>query len=352
VKGVIPLILALSLTCCGGNVRTPAQFEPSSGVIICWPLNIPENLVRDLSENVTVYVIIQDSVAKAEAASCFERIQAHNAEFIEAPVSSPGFIWVRDCGPVFTVRKGRLCIVDPEYNCHRETDDAVPRKLSHALGIPYKKSRLVWSGGNFMTDGKGMAVSCDHILKDNGYNEKRIRRIARRELGITDFHFVPDAQSINMNHIDCWAQFLSPGKVLVARVPKYDSRYNGYEAAAEWFSKLESTDGQRFEVFRVDIPAYDTLAPYTNSLILNKCVYVPLGVSEQYDSLALQVYRDALPDYTVKGYKSVKGRYWSSGEQVFRGIEWLNTDALHCRTIGIPAVRGRDKNIRKSEYDI
>jgi len=332
----IPLLFVLSLACCGRDVRTPAEFEPSSGVIICWPLNIPKDLVRDMSDNVAVYVIVQDSLSKLEAMHCFNQMHVDNAEFIEIPVASPGFVWVRDCGPIFTVRKGRVCILDPEYNCHRESDDAVPRELSRALGVPYKKSHMVWAGGNFMTDGKGMAVSCDHFLKDNGNNEKQIRRIAKRELGITEFFFVPDAQGINMNHIDCWAKFLSPGKVLVARVPKYDFRYEDYEAAARWFSNLETHDCRKFEVFRVDIPANDTLTPYTNSLILNNCVYVPLGTSEYYDSLALQVYRDALPDYTVRGYKSVNGRYWSSGEQVFRSKEWLNTDALHCRTIGVP----------------
>lgn len=64
------------------------------------------------------------------------------------------------------------------------------------------------------------------------------------------------------------------------------------------------------------------LAPYTNSLILNKTVYVPLGTSERYNSAALNVYQNAMPGYTIVG---VKG-----------GSEpWENTDALHCRTRGI-----------------
>jgi len=211
-------------------------------------------------------------------------------------------------------------------------EDDVPKRLAKTLGMPYRKADIIWPGGNFMTDGMGLAISCEHILKDNGYNEKKIRRVAQRKFGITDYRFVKDAQGINMNHIDCWAKFLSPEKVLIARVPEYDSRYEDYEAAADWFSRLETNSGGTFEVYRVDVPGYDTLAPYTNSLIINRHVYVPLGALDSYDSLALQVYKDALPDYTVEGYKSVQGKYWSSGERIYRSLEWLNTDALHCRT--------------------
>ncbi|MDP4147678.1 MAG: agmatine deiminase family protein [Bacillota bacterium] len=73
-----------------------------------------------------------------------------------------------------------------------------------------------------------------------------------------------------------------------------------------------------------DEPA--TTAAYTNSLILNKHVYVPLAGSRyaEYDEAALEVYRKALPDYTVHG---IIGK---------PEAPWLGTDALHCRTHGVP----------------
>ena len=69
-----------------------------------------------------------------------------------------------------------------------------------------------------------------------------------------------------------------------------------------------------------------TTAAYTNSLILNDHVYVPLAGKghEQHDVEALQVYGNALPDHTIVGI---------AGKPEF---PWLGTDAMHCRTRAIP----------------
>jgi hypothetical protein len=72
-------------------------------------------------------------------------------------------------------------------------------------------------------------------------------------------------------------------------------------------------------VFRVSSPGGQ---PYTNSLILNDRVYVPIMSStpSSTDNAALEVYRQAMPGYTVTGI------YYNS---------WQSTDALHCRAMGM-----------------
>ena len=77
-------------------------------------------------------------------------------------------------------------------------------------------------------------------------------------------------------------------------------------------------------MYRVEEPGGSTVAPYTNSLILNKHVYVPMGSNSTYTQRALQVYREAMPGYEVEGIYNTSGN-----------IAWLNTDALHCRTRGV-----------------
>ena len=49
-----------------------------------------------------------------------------------------------------------------------------------------------------------------------------------------------------------------------------------------------------------------------------------MGSNSTYNERALEVYREAMPGYEVTGV------YNSSGS-----IQWLNTDALHCRTRGV-----------------
>jgi hypothetical protein len=82
---------------------------------------------------------------------------------------------------------------------------------------------------------------------------------------------------------------------------------------------------------------------YTNSLILNDKVLVPLFGDSQ-DSIALQTYRDAMPGYEVLGFTG----------------SWASEDALHCRTMGVPD-RGmlyidhipfRSEDITSGDYEI
>ncbi|MDD3052231.1 MAG: agmatine deiminase family protein, partial [Candidatus Cloacimonetes bacterium] len=58
--------------------------------------------------------------------------------------------------------------------------------------------------------------------------------------------------------------------------------------------------------------------PYTNSLIVNNTVYVPI-MNSSNDSAALAVYQNAMPGYEVLGFNH----------------SWESTDALHCRINGI-----------------
>ena len=58
---------------------------------------------------------------------------------------------------------------------------------------------------------------------------------------------------------------------------------------------------------------------YTNSLILNDKVFVPI-MNSSWDDAALAVYQEALPDYEILGFTG----------------SWESTDALHCRIKGIP----------------
>ena len=136
-----------------------------------------------------------------------------------------------------------------------------------------------------------------------------------------------DPSGTYIGHIDCWGKFLAPRKILIAQSQNQEIN-QAYDDISISFEK------EGFEVYRVmcqdiyvpiaDPPA--TTAAYTNSLILNKYVYVPIagGVYHEYDSKALAVYKEALPDYTIVG---VIGK---------SEIPWLGTDALHCRTRGIP----------------
>lgn len=175
----------------------------------------------------------------------------------------------------------------------------------------------VWHNENETTDPCSRAV------------EKRMEYILEqmnRFMGIKKYHVSTDPTGTYIGHIDCWGKFLSDSTVLIA-----ESEDPATNDAFDNISLSFEQDG--FKVARVMcqnvyVPQAQnaTTAAYTNSLILNNHVYVPLAGKgyEKYDNEAILAYQNAMPSYQVTGILGKKE------------FPWLGTDAMHCRTRGVP----------------
>lgn len=302
--------------------RFVAEFEPMQGVMIRYPLGIPVALVKSLAENCQVYCIVT-SGQQSSARSSFSRggVNLDRVTFVNATSDS---YWVRDYGPWYIFAGKNPAIVDNVYNRPRQNDDAIPSAFASLLNIPMYGMNLTHTGGNMMQDGRGHAVSDELILQENNNDEADVRQKMLDYLGIDNYHITIDPQGEYIAHVDCWGKYLAPDKILIAKLPTTNSRYEEYEAVANYFATTNCCWGYPYKVYRVEEPGGNTVAPYTNSLILNKHVYVPLGSNSTYNEKALNVYREAMPGYEVVGVTNTSS---STG--------WLNTDALHCRTRGV-----------------
>ncbi len=303
-----------------GEPRFVAEFEPMQGVMIRYPLGIPTNLVVQLSNNCMVYCIVSSSYQN-QARSSFQNagVNMNNVTFVNASSDS---YWVRDYGPWYIFEDRNPAIVDNVYNRPRPNDDNMSGVFANFWDIPMYGMNLEHTGGNMMEDGRGHGVSDNLVLQENNDNETNVRNKMRDYLGIDPYHITIDPQGDYIAHVDCWGKYLAPDKILIARVPQSNSHYNDYENVANYFATTNCCWGYPYHVYRVDEPGGNTLAPYTNSLILNKTVYVPLGTNSTYNNNALTVYQQAMPGYNIVGV--------SSGSPA-----WQNTDALHCRTRGV-----------------
>ena len=146
--------------------------------------------------------------------------------------------------------------------------------------------------------------------------------------GTDNYVITIDPQGDYIAHIDCWGKIVAPDKIIVAKLPSTNSRYQYYEQVANQLANTKCAYGYNYRVYRIEEPGGSTVAPYTNSLIANNHVYMPLGSNATYNQKALEVYREALPGYEVIGVQGFQNDYY--------GREFLNTDALHCRTHEIP----------------
>jgi hypothetical protein len=135
-------------------------------------------------------------------------------------------------------------------------------------------------------------------------------------------------------------KLLDEERILVARPPSDHPSYEQYEGiVAHELSKLTNAWGRPYQILRIDTDRYheDDLAAYTNALILNKTIYVPLfGIGQ--DSVAMKQWQEAMPGYTIKGFEFKLDKEPALREQtkeLYETIGWTNGDALHCRTRAI-----------------
>ncbi len=301
-------------------VRAVAEFESMSSVLIRYPLGFPVSFVKTLAENCKVITIVANLSTQNSAISSFNgaNVNMENCSFMIANTDS---YWTRDYGPWFAFDgNNQLCVIDFTYNRPRPADDVIPSQYAIYDTLTSYLMNINQTGGNYMTTGTGIGASTMIAYTENNNNSANVNNMMNSYLGISDYLVLEDPNNTYIDHIDCWGKFLAPDKVLIRSVPTSHAQYNAIEQTAQFFANTQSSYGHPFKVYRVFTPQNQ---PYTNSLILNNFVYVPI-MNSSYDADALAAYRQAMPGYTVVGVLGLSAAPWES------------TDALHCRTHEIP----------------
>lgn len=305
-----------------GNVRQTAEFERMESVLIRYPFGIPMALIVEMAEDCMVTTIVANQSQENSVKNQYSAagINLDNCDFIHAPTDS---YWTRDYGPWYVVDGNYdVGIVNFPYNRPRPNDDDIPIAVANYLGIDLFGMDLISTGGNYMTDGMGISASTELIWEENpSLSHDDVDNLVESYLGIHTYHVLPDPLNEYIDHIDCWGKFLDVDKVLIGEVPITDYRYDDFEYVANYFAEQISSYGNLYQVFRVFTPGINPGTPYTNSLILNEKVLIPI-LGSQYDDDALAVYEEAMPGYEIIGVEN-------------GGYGWANTDALHCRTRGM-----------------
>ncbi|MCD4665758.1 MAG: agmatine deiminase family protein [Bacteroidales bacterium] len=299
-----------------GEIRNIAEFDQMEGVLIRYPFGINYQLIAGMSEEIIVTTIVETQSQQNYITGQYEShgVNMENVNFLLAESDS---YWTRDYGPWYvTYGEDQIGIVDFIYNRPRPLDNAIPLAMADFLGIEWFGMELIHAGGNYMTDGMGISSSSELVWEENPtMTHEEIDQMVNEYLGINTYHVIPDPNNTYIDHIDCWGKFLDIDKVLIREVPPTHSQYDEIEATADYYANQVSAYGNNYEVYRVFTPNNQ---PYTNSLILNNRVLVPITGSP-WDDDAIASYQEVMPGYDIIGFTG----------------SWESTDALHCRTKGI-----------------
>lgn len=348
--------------------RTAAEWEPAIGTMVVWPLSVPYKLVVELAKDNHLYTLVANDASKNDALRWYLQwgIDTLTNTFIYAPQGIDAW-WTRDWGPsaVFTP-DGSMKLGDGKYiystpasglACDdslvflyktkdntiikTETDDDATIPLARGLSLGVLDLPFINTGGNVLTDGLGTAFSSCIILNENRFfkvTKERFFALNKDLSGFNNYHIISNFEKGGIQHIDCFMKLLDEERILVAEPPKDHSLYPIYENIVQnELKKLKSVYGRPYEIIRLKTDRYDReqLAAYTNSIIINKTIYVPLFQIKEDDE-ALKTWQNAMPGYTIKGFtfalkdepvvsKEMKDHYRS-------GYGWNSGDALHCRT--------------------
>lgn len=302
-----------------GVIHNIAEYEQMEGVLVGYPgaFGISYELIAAMSNVVPVTTIVENNSQLNFVTAQYEAsgVNMDNTNFLVTALDS---YWTRDYGPWY-IRYGddQIGIMDFIYNRpNRPNDNAVPPQMAEYLDIEWFGMGLITAGGNYMTDGYGISAASDLTWLENPtLSPDEIDQMLLEYCGIETYHVLPDPNNTYIDHIDCWGKFLDVDKVLIREVPPTHPQYDEIEETAAYFENEVSAWGNNFEVYRVMTPNDE---PYTNSLILNDHVFLPI-MGGQWDDEAVAAYEEAMPGYEI---------------HTFTG-SWESTDALHCRTKGI-----------------
>ena len=211
----------------------PAEFEPVKMVKMCYPNNMPLSVYKTIAEDNKVLLLVnpgssnKSRISEAEQALTDVGTNMDNITMLDMKLDDDYAYWVRDFSPFYVFNDLDLSIVDFTYNRpYRVEQNKVPSQLATYFDMSYSKMSLTHTGGNLMQDGRGTAFSDDLVIEENGNNKNKVLSQMKEYTGTNNYVITIDPQGDYIAHIDCW------GKIV---------------------------------------------APYTNSLIANGHVYMPLG---------------------------------------------------------------------------
>jgi len=311
-----------------GPVRTMAEWEECQGIMIKWMSFTPilTEIVRYASQEGLVFIFTTDSNS-VKTALTNAGISLTNIRYPRGiTTGSQNSIWARDYGPwaIYSGVADTLRLVDWIYNRPRPGDDTNSVTLSQFANIPLHRTLvapndLVNTGGNFMVDGNGTAFASSLILNENAAGnsygvsaktEAQINSIVDSYMGIKRYIKMPTLPYDQIHHIDMHIKLIDEETLLVSQYPTGVADGPQIELNIQYIlNNFQTCYGKPYKIVRIPAPpAANGQYPntgadyrtYTNSLIINKTVLVPIYASS-YDTTALRIYRENMPGYKVYG---------------------------------------------------
>ncbi len=346
----------------------PAEFEPVRQVWLAWPER-RDNWRAGAKPAQQAFAQVANAIAEVVCVSVavssrqYEQARAMLHSSVKLIEMEYNDSWMRDIGPTVVVnrsgeRRGiswRFNAWGGEFNGLYEdwsADDLVAQAVCDVIGLDYYQAPFVLEGGAIHTDGEGTLYTTEECLLSKGRNpgllKSEIENFLGEYLGISKVVWLPKGlfNDETDGHVDNLIHVIGPAKVVLSWTDDpFDPQFRISREAYAALKSQRDAKGRSIEVIKVPIPGplYFTeeeasgidmspgmnrlagerlSASYANFLMVNGHVFLPL-LDEQFDSVAIDILSNALPDYEIVGIPT-------------REI-LLGGGNIHCITQQIPA---------------
>ena len=356
----------------------PAEWEPHAATWLAWPhykLDWPgkfetipwvyAEIIRYLSRNERVEVIVKDAAAERLAHKILERAHAlnHNLRFHRWTTDR---VWTRDSGCAFVWSTGadtaigeisgrELAAVKWRFNAWAKypnwrKDEKIGSLMAKAAAVaevqplfgkdPGKdpgNKRVVLEGGSIEVNGRGTLITTEECLlsrvqqRNPGMKKRDYETVFAQYLGAPNVIWLGSgiAGDDTHGHVDDITRFVYPDTVVTC--VDADPASENYEALRENIRRLRhatTEDGKPLATIDLPMPAPVYFerrrlpASYANFYIANGLVLVPV-FNDPNDRVALDIFADIFPEREVVG--------------IYCGDLIWGFGAIHCMTQQQPA---------------
>ena len=275
-------------------------------------------IVADLKEEHAVLQMLEDSGLPTDALA-----------LIETPHDT---IWVRDYGPVFVQTLGSQRVaMDADYvRLNRTCDDDFPAFIAPFFHSVVIRLPIVFEGGNFLSNGRGICITTTRTLDQNAETESAEAEVGRAFgecFGSSQTVFLEPLSREPTGHVDMFALFAAPNVVVVGA---YDPHVDPENAEilhrnAARLAGLPTIDGP-LRVVRIPMPDNrdGIWRTYANAVFANGTLLVPVypDADPATERMALDTLRHLLPAWELVSI-NVSEIIWAGG-------------ALHCIVANVP----------------
>jgi len=335
------------------NYRMPAEWAKHEATWLVWPHNRQTWPGRWIVEVETLYRKMIEVLLFGESVRLFVRHETaakrirhlfrdhpHRDRLLIQVVRTQDS-WVRDYGPIFTIRtpakKGENCRMTKwrfdawggKYKSLVGDDRFLDRVA--LTSIPRIDAPIVLEGGSIDVNGSGLCLSTEQCLlrsRNPGLSKKLIEETLSTYLGIRKIIWLSRGISGDDTdgHIDNLARFCSDRCVLTGMTPRKNSNYAALSANLRRLKNARDLSGRKLEVIPIPMPesqlAHRFPLSYLNFYIANETILVPVYRAST-DREALALIESCFPSRVVIPFDS---------SALVRGL-----GSIHCVTQQEPA---------------